>query len=233
MFKITFTVIYNYSKDILLTPWPYCCCIHGSKRSNLFSRSSWVLSVFRNLSIISVSVGVSSVLPALSPLRMRPASSPPSTRRGARKALTKMLNVAGRRSLVSGWNRLSFLFSGLDASRRTFNRKVSPGFLVGARHGAEEIDLRHRASPPELRRRVGNSVDHGQRWASRTDTRWRWTLKRTGVGNQRDCSSEMVKRWLTRVRRVLISLLLKGRLINSSTCTVWRLCVYSGPGTNQ
>lgn len=43
--------------------------------------------------------------------------------------------------------------------------RVSPGFLVGARHGADQIDLGHRASPPELRRCVGNSVDHGQRWA--------------------------------------------------------------------
>lgn len=119
--------------------------------------------------------------------------------RGARKALTKMLNVAGGRSLVTGWNRPSFLFSGLDASRRTFNRRVSPALLLGARHGAEEIDLGHRASPPELRRRVGNSVDHGQRWASRTDPRCCRTLKRAGVWERRDCSSETVKRWLTPV----------------------------------
>lgn len=109
-----------------------------------------------------------------------------------------------------------------EASQRTFN---PPGSLVGARHGAEEIHLGHRASPPELRRRVGNSVDHGQRWGSRC-----WT---GGLADGGAWSSERVKRWLTEVRRVLTSLLLKGRLINSATCTAWCLCVDMGPGTHQ
>lgn len=36
-----------------------------------------------------------------------------------------MLNVAGRRSLVTGWNRLLFLFPEPDTSQRSFHRKVN------------------------------------------------------------------------------------------------------------
>lgn len=150
-------------------------------------------SVSRGLSVIWVSVGVS--WGERQPRRHCACALHPHLRPHveiARKNLTKMLNVAGGRSLVTGWKKdfgfFNFYFSGLDASRRTFNCKSVAWFsLVGARHGAEEIDLGHRASPPELRRRVGNSVDHGQRWARpRTDTRCRWSLKRAGVGRRRD-----------------------------------------------
>lgn len=80
------------------------------------------------------------------------------------KAWIKMLNVSGRWSLVTGWviwqNYAET--SGADPSRRR------PRSLVSARerHGTEEIYFGHRARAPELRSRVRNSMDHGQRWAS-------------------------------------------------------------------
>lgn len=151
--------------------------------SNIFGRSSWVQSVFRDLSVISVSVGVSSGLPGLSPLRMRSASSPPSTRRGARKDLTKMLGVAGGRSLVTGWNRLCFffLFSGLDASRRTFESK-SVAWFPGRcatwswrNRSRTPSESSGATAPCQKQRGPRTKVS-----VSRTDTRCRWTLKRAG-----------------------------------------------------
>lgn len=100
------------------------------------------------------------------------------------KALTKMLNVAGRRNLVNGWNRLSFIicFCFFFNSRTLLPAKCRLVPRLVARHGAEEIHLGHRASPQELRSRVGNSVDHGPRWGSCTDTRCCWSPGSGGGG---------------------------------------------------
>lgn len=145
------------------------------------------------------------------------------------KALTKMLNVAGRRSLVTGWNRLLFRLLKRTISQRTFNRRkcrLDP-WLV------RDMELKKSISDTERALRSYGAVsetawttDKGERPAGTCC----WTEGRADGGA---CSSETVKRWLTKVRRVLISLLLKGPLINSTMCTAWCLCVDMGPGTNQ
>lgn len=144
------------------------------------------------------------------------------------KALTKMLNVAGRRSLVTGWKRLWFrlLNRTLHIVRLTANCRLVP-WLV------RDMELKKSISDTERALRSYGAV---------SETAWTtdkgelpagtccWTVRRADDGAW---SSETVKRWLTEVRRVLISLLLKGRLINSAMCTAWCLCVDTGPGTNQ
>lgn len=148
------------------------------------------------------------------------------------KALTKMLSVAGRRSLVTGWNRLLF---------RLLNRTLHRGGLTAWFPGwcrlvpwlVRDMELKKSISDTERALRSYGAVsetawttDKGERPAG---TCW-WTVRRADGGAG---SGETVKRWLTTVRRVLISLLLKGRLINSAMCTAWCLCVDMGPGTKQ
>lgn len=144
------------------------------------------------------------------------------------KALTKMLNVAGRRSLVTGWKRLLF---------RLLNRTIHRGRLTAKCRLVpwlvRDMELKKSISDTERALRSYGAVsetawttDKGERPAGTCC----WTVRRADGGAW---SSETVKRWLTEGRRVLISLLLKGRLINSAMCTAWCLCVDMGPGTNQ
>lgn len=117
-----------------------------------------------------------------------------------------------------------FSFSGLRASRRTFHCEERR--LVS--WSVRDMELKKSISDTERVLRSYGAVsetawttDKGERVPHRhttplePETSWR----RSPEGLE---SGEMVKRWLTRVRRVLISLMLKGRLINSSTCTAWR-----------
>lgn len=78
------------------------------------------------------------------------------------KARIKMPSVAGRCSLVTGWNRLL-----LKPRPHSKTSKTRQYIFYTHRHGAEEIYFRHRARTEELRSCVRNSVDHGQRWVPR------------------------------------------------------------------
>lgn len=83
------------------------------------------------------------------------------------KAWIKMLSVSGRSSLVTGWNRV--IWENSRGRVVQIQQKERPRFSVSARvqHGTKEIYFGHRARAQELRLRVRNCMDNGQRWASR------------------------------------------------------------------
>lgn len=123
------------------------------------------------LMIISVVSGVSQV----SSVPARTAHAPYillsiRTTSGDLGAWIKMLIVSGRWSLVTGWNWL--LWKCAHAGTAWTRQKgllARLGFgstLARLQHGNEEIYFGHGARAEELRRRVGNGVDDGQRWAS-------------------------------------------------------------------
>lgn len=119
----------------------------------------------------SVPVGVSQVLTSPPAVRMLPASPSLHPHVEGPKSLTK---DAQRRGSLDPRYRVKHSDLG-DTDTDvccSFSRRKTPRFSVSARvqHGTEEIYFGHRARAQELRLRVRNCVDNGQRWESRIET---------------------------------------------------------------
>lgn len=175
---MTFIVTYDYSED-------HFCCFCDVLLL-LPSDEAPVLSGLRNLSVIRVSgrlLGLVATAHAPCILTSIPTSR---SSKGSNKDAQRRGRPEPRHRVKH--NSSCPEFCGPDASRRTFDRTAPPAAPVGG-HGAEEVPLGHRASPPELRRRVGDGVDHGQRWVPAESRR---SPGRAGVRISR--SSEAVDR---------------------------------------
>lgn len=81
---------------------------------------------------------------------------------------------------------------------RRFSQETRTASWLHARHGTEEIYFGHRARAQELRRRVGNCMDDGQRWASCIHTRCCSTARCSGRASCRPSVSSVMSHSVNR-----------------------------------